>query len=310
MRVNAGSAQVAVVAVLLFLSVLAGGARAQGPPDCAKEFAFAEALLAEADYFRAIGEYKRVVFVCPAGPQAQQSLFRIGESYYAAKRWKEALDALDAYLAQYPSGTFSPRARYLKGMAEKEIKRFGDAKKSFETLMQDNAGGLADRAAFQKALVLIEEDQWNEAAEVLGLVAPVSPIRPNAERLSRGLADLAALPQKSPGTAGVLAAILPGAGHLYTERPADAGVAFLLNATFIAAAVELFRKDENILGAIVTFVEAGWYLGNIYSAVGSAHKYNKRQRERFLERLLDETAISLRCDPLTGTSHIALGFRF
>jgi hypothetical protein len=42
--------------------------------------------------------------------------------------------------------------------------------------------------------------------------------------------------QKSPAVAGTLAAILPGAGHLYTERPRVALVAFLLNVAFIVSA--------------------------------------------------------------------------
>jgi hypothetical protein len=118
------------------------------------------------------------------------------------------------------------------------------------------------------------------------------------------------LPQKSPTTAGLLAAGLPGAGHLYTERPKDAAVAFLLNASFIAAAVELFRKDNNILGGIVTFIEAGWYLGNIYSAVNSAHKYNKHKKDEFLQRLRDETAISLHYDPRMAVMSLAMRIRF
>ncbi len=100
------------------------------------------------------------------------------------------------------------------------------------------------------------------------------------------------LPKKSPAVAGSLAAILPGAGHLYTERPRDALVAFLLNGAFIVAAVELFRHDNYWAGGIVTFFEVGWYAGNIYSAVSSAHKYNKKVQDDYLEQLRNQEGVS------------------
>ncbi|OPX40309.1 MAG: hypothetical protein B1H13_07790 [Desulfobacteraceae bacterium 4484_190.3] len=54
--------------------------------------------------------------------------------------------------------------------------------------------------------------------------------------------------------------------------------AFLVNALFIWAAVESFHNDNNVVGGMLTFLELGWYSGNIYSAVNSAHKYNRKIR--------------------------------
>jgi hypothetical protein len=93
------------------------------------------------------------------------------------------------------------------------------------------------------------------------------------------------VPQKSPTAAGILAAVLPGAGHVYTERYRDAAIAFVLNAAFIWGMVESFQHNNNVVGGILTFFELGWYSGNIYSAVASAHKYNKKEREQYLNEL-------------------------
>jgi hypothetical protein len=110
--------------------------------------------------------------------------------------------------------------------------------------------------------------------------------------------------------AGTLAAILPGSGHLYTERPRDALVAFLLNGAFILAAVELFNDDEYVTGGIVTFFELGWYSGNIYSAVNCAHKYNKRMKKDFIQGLRDRTSVSIRYNPDNTGKYLALTMRF
>jgi TM2 domain-containing membrane protein YozV len=118
------------------------------------------------------------------------------------------------------------------------------------------------------------------------------------------------LPKKSPATAGTLAAIIPGAGHLYTERPRDALVAFLLNGAFIWGAIELFRHDNYVAGGIVTFFEIGWYTGNIYSAVSSAHKYNKKKREDFLERLKEIISLSFHHDQKTASNYLIFSLKF
>lgn len=273
-------------------------------------FTFAESLFGEGDYFRAITEYKRVIFYFPQDKVAESCRFRIGESYYQAKRWVEAVDAFDNFIKEYPRSLQTPQARYLKALAEKELKRFSDARKSFDDLIKSENSDLADKAAYQKAMILIEQEEWTKAKETLHLVPRSSSLYGNSQKLVLGLERMDTLSDKSPGVAGTLAAIIPGSGHLYAERPKDAAVAFLLNASFIAAAVELFRKDNIILGSIVTFAEVGWYLGNIYSAVNSAHKYNAKQKKDFLQRLKDETFISFYYNPYNTSEKLLVSIRF
>lgn len=42
-----------------------------------------------------------------------------------------------------------------------------------------------------------------------------------------------------------------------------------------------FQQGNYAVGGILTFFEVGWYTGNIYSAVGAAHKHNNREEEMF-----------------------------
>jgi outer membrane protein assembly factor BamD (BamD/ComL family) len=48
----------------------------------AKQFAFAEALFTERDYYRAITEYKRFIFYFPQNTRIEKAAFRIGECYF------------------------------------------------------------------------------------------------------------------------------------------------------------------------------------------------------------------------------------
>jgi hypothetical protein len=70
-------------------------------------------------------------------------------------------------------------------------------------------------------------------------------------------------------------------------------VAFLLNGLTIWAAVEAFDQDLDVLGGVLVALELGWYSGNIYSAVNSAHKYNRKVRADFRRSLSDTLNLNL-----------------
>ncbi|MBA4394939.1 MAG: hypothetical protein C0407_15410, partial [Desulfobacca sp.] len=91
------------------------------------------------------------------------------------------------------------------------------------------------------------------------------------------------LPLKSPIIAGTLATLLPGAGHWYLDRPQDGLIAFSMNGLFTWAAVSSFQQGNNGLGVLLSFIELAWYSGNIYSAINTAHKVNRKQETDFLE---------------------------
>ena len=88
------------------------------------------------------------------------------------------------------------------------------------------------------------------------------------------------------------------------------GIAFLLNGALAWAAYEAFDNDNNALGAILTFVEVGFYAGNIYGAVGSAHKFNRAKTEQFIENLKKNTKIDLSGDPESKSIRLSLRFTF
>jgi TolA-binding protein len=275
-----------------------------------RQFSFAEGLLAEGDYYRAISEYKRFIYFFPENQLVETCNYRIGESYYRAKRWQEVRGAFTAFITKYPASPMIPGAMYLKGMAEKQLRRYADALSAFEEVIKSKSNEFADKAVYQSALVYIEMEEWQKARATFSLVPKDSKLSGSASILASELLHIDDLPKKSPATAGTLAAILPGAGHLYTERPTDALVAFLLNGAFIFGAIELFRHENYVAGGIVTFFELGWYTGNIYSAVSSAHKYNMKTREDFIEHLKEISSVSFAHDRATSSNYLMFNFHF
>ena len=71
-----------------------------------------------------------------------------------------------------------------------------------------------------------------------------------------------------------------------------------------------FDNDLVGLGGIIAFVELGFYAGNIYGAIASAHKYNKIKNRQFLDQLRKNTKISLSYDNKNKDILLSLQFVF
>ncbi len=301
---------IAVFGVIFLLVICPQEVRGGKENDIERQFGYAENLFKEGDFYRAITEYKRFIFFFPEEKKTEKCYFRIGESYFKAKKWAEAVEAMEVFIAGFPFSSMLNDALYLKGMAEKNLKKYDDALSTFGKIMKTSSGEYRNKVIYQNALVLVDMEEWKRASEAFSKISEESILSSRARIFSSGLDNIDNLPRKSPATAGVLAAIIPGTGHLYTERPRDALVAFLLNGAFIWAAVELFDDENYVAGGVVTFFELGWYTGNIYSAVSSAHKYNKRLKEEFLQNLSNKCSLSYYYDNKSSSNYLILSMSF
>jgi len=288
-----------MVITIFVITIFSVQARGEGGgAETEQVFGFAESLYEEGDYFRAIGEYKRYIYLSPTdkhGPaenRIEKAAFRIVEGYYQAKRWSEAIAASNQFLKKYPSSLRYYEMLYFKGRLENISGNSDDAIRTFDLIVISNEPTYSDRAQYQKALVMLERSDWRGAGKALRLIPQASQLLPSASALAMEIEKKEELSRKSPTTAGILAAVLPGAGHLYVERPRDALVAFLLNGAFIWGAAELFHHDNYVAGGILAFFELGWYSGNIYSAVSSAHKYNRDKENEFIKKLKNRFSLA------------------
>lgn len=88
---------------------------------------------------------------------------------------------------------------------------------------------------------------------------------------------------KSEVWAGVLSAIIPGAGKIYTQEYGDGITAFILTGLFAYLAYTNFDHDHPTRAWIFTAIGAGFYVGNIYGSVASAQIFNARVNFEFDE---------------------------
>lgn len=250
---------------------------------------FADALFAEGDHYRAITEYKRFLHLFPADDAAPRATLRIAEGLLAGRRWEEAERSLDGLRRDFPSSGEAGKAALLLAEIPWRQGHYAAAEERFRHLTATApTAAERDQARYRLAWTLFEQGRNDAARSELATVAD-----PKAGELAVASMELERLPRKSPRLAGTLSALLPGAGQLYVGRPREAGLAFALNAAFIAAAWEAFDGGHEVLGGILVFFEAGWYGGNIYNAMNGAHKFNRDRREEEKARLRERFGITL-----------------
>jgi TolA-binding protein len=201
------------------------------------------ALQEEVEPDAALVHFQRVHAAYETADAGRLAAFKLGEIHFAQQRYPQAIEQFQRFLHTFPDGPLADRTLYLLGLSWA-------------------LDGRADQA--QQVLTLFPSDHaWSD--RVLALQHEL---------------QTATLPApKSPRVAGILAGILPGAGHLYLGKPRHAITAFLLNGLFITGAVYAILEGLEATAAILLFFETGWYLGNINSAVSGAREINLQQQE-------------------------------
>ena len=279
--------------------------------DEASQFKLAGEFFDERDYFRAITEYKRFIYFFPESSLLEMAYLKIGEAYFKGKRWGDAIHAFERLREKFPEGKLTDMSYYLTGLAYFYKKDYSSSRKQFKKIIDSfTASELIDDAMLQIAMSYVEEEKWLEALGSFRGIGKESNLYHFAENFASGLGEMDKLPLKSPALAGTLAAILPGSGHFYTGREKDGITAFSLNGAFIWGAVESYNNKNYAVAGILAFFELGWYLGNIYSAVNSAHKYNKRLKNEYINGLKEKKGFSLGMSSVDKSHYLTFNFRF
>ena len=308
-RPHRGGVGVLALVVLFLFSIPlhAGQERVLNPES---QFGFAEQYFEKGEYYRAIGEYQRFIHFFPDSPRVESVRYKIGLSYLKGERYHKAIEAFQAVIDEYQDTEYALKSYLGKSRAYVLLGRYDTALTSLNNLLTIGRGrGIRDEAYYRKGWVYLEMGLWERAGENFEEISEQARDRYHIQNLMHEIDANTPLKQKNPTTAGVLA-IVPGAGHLYCGRPRDAFISFLLNGAMIYAAYEAFDEDLDGLGVVIAFFELGFYSGNIYSAVSSAHKYNRDAKERFLNRLREPTGMTFSLAQPHGRESLMLTWRF
>jgi len=276
--------------------------------DSDDQFRFAEQAMEKGEYMRAVVEFERFIHFFPGHEKVPRARLLVGMCYMKARDFESARKIFDGVHRDYTGNLPAGKALLLMGETYYRQGIFKEAEYYYrqvaETYPQPE---LKNSAIYRLGWCRMHTRNWRDASETFKIVARSSPLYEPSRDLAERSMEGETLPYKDPTTAGVLAGVLPGLGHAYCNRYRDGAVAFLLNGLFIWAAVESFNNDHDVLGGILVFAELGWYSGNIYSAVNSAHKHNRKLKDDFLKTLPDSLNLGLLA---TREGHLCLTLSF
>ena len=274
------------------------------------QFSFAREYMAKGEYGRAVEEFERFIHFFPEDPEVLRARCLIGICYLNDHKYDAARESLSEIIKTNPDSPFAGRALLLTGESYYQEGLIREAEYYFQLVMDEyDNSDLAYTARYRLGWTKLKESRWRDASSIFEKTEYSSPFYDSSRLVAQKCLEGEALPYKTPALAGSLAAVIPGLGHAYVSRYKDAAVAFVLNGLFIWAAIESFDHDHDVLGGILSFLEVGWYSGNIYSAVNVTHKYNRKIESDFRRGMKDQFDINLFA---TGKGNIglALTYRF
>lgn len=263
--------------------------------DADQVLAFADALFNEGDYYRAITEYKRFLFMHPGDARAGRVQLQVGLAYRQAQQWEDARQTFEALSQQHPDPAIRARAAYLIGDTSYRQGRYAQAIEDLQAVLEQyGQTAVGEQARYLLGWSHLRARQWPQATQSFEAVDTTSPLSLSSQALAAAARDADHLPRKSPALAGLMSAVIPGTGHFYTGRWRDGTIALLLNGAFLAAGIEAVSAGNEAAAGLLLFFEAAWYSGTIYGAVNAAHKHNRDLEERWLQGLERQHSPTLR----------------
>ncbi|MBU0972551.1 MAG: tetratricopeptide repeat protein [Proteobacteria bacterium] len=254
------------------------------------QFSYADSLYLAKDHETAIVEFKRFVHFFPGDERRQEAEFKIAMCLYRQQHYHDAAKAFNRIILQQKLTPFTRESYFLQARAFMEMGNTGYAQVVLQNFLKLTEDVDTKDKIYQElarmhiaSAASLDTGTLETAQSYLALISPGNAERFGVHRQINTLEKAQTAHQKNPVLSGIFS-IIPGGGFLYCGRYKDALVSFFLNAGLMVAAYEAFDNDNTALGGVITFVETGFYTGNIHGAITAAHKYNKAQKITILNR--------------------------
>ena len=248
-------------------------------------FAFACDLESRGEYYRAITEYQRFLFLCPDDSRASLARFFESRCYLKGGRLEEAVGKFNTCLLAAEDPCLINAARYGISQASFLLGDYQMARAHLTLLKPDSSSKLNSFDVYYPQIIShLRELDFQSAQDLIGRASDggsaswVREMQPIVDKMERR-------PVKSPLKAGILSSVIPGLGQAYSGRFRDAITAFLVNGVFIGAIAYSIDAGHDETALVLAFFETGWYSANIYNAVNDAHKKNRSILETHLQML-------------------------
>lgn len=256
------------------------------------QFDYALTLFEQKDFTAAQVEFKRFIHFFPQDPRHNRADYTAGVALFHSEQYYEAARRFDTLIRKSKDmdSPWVQQSCFMQSQAFESMGNAGYAQVVLQNyLKQTRDTDTKDRIYLELARLHIQNtvtpgrNELDSARKNLMLISSEKQRKYKVTRQLEAIDNAVNAPTKSPALAGIMA-IIPGGGMLYCKRYKDAFISFCFNTGLIWAAYTAFDHDNPALGGVITFVETGFYSGNIYGSITAAHKYNKAAQIKILNK--------------------------
>ncbi len=270
------------IALLLLLQIFSSGG----------DVRFADELMRQSDYYRAITEYKRVLFYASDDSTKDYCLAQISEAYRRSDKPDLAIEFASELFTKskigsagwYTSSILLGRAYGASRLPQMSLQYYLPAleyRDPHQAARLELGLTYFELKNMQKSLDYFDDALQREAdtARKASIGAVIEEVR-----------QYAAMPSKSPAAATIFSALLPGSGQAYSAHYYDAVQAFLYTAAASAGTYAMYRYEHSDdRRPLWTYVGLGltatFYVSNVVGANQTAQYYNWKIHSDVSQRL-------------------------
>ncbi|MBM3712539.1 MAG: hypothetical protein FJW56_03775 [Actinobacteria bacterium] len=250
---------------------------------------FANYLMKNEDYFRAISVYKELYFFSEDSSAKLKYLYNIMRAYHLSDKFGLSNSYADHILENYKfDNKILANLHLYRGLNYYQQFLPDVADDCFNKANELNNNGLAK---FYLGIIEIDKLNWQAAYKIYLDLAKNNDnekIVFLSNHLAEKCLEFPKINSKSPLLASVFSSIIPGLGQVYTGHYYDGLQAFLYCAITSFAAYSSYRYDKNFnTNYVTTYVSvpiaAIFYFANILGANLTTKYYNQRQQQNYLD---------------------------
>lgn len=241
-------------------------------------FDFGVSLYNENDYYRAISEFDRYLFYFPKGEKVNDAYLYIVKSYYFAEQYQHAIQSAENFSGHIKNQEYNNILKFYIATSYLRSEKYDKSRDIYLNLVTEKIPNkIGEYSFYRLAWVDIFQTKWQDAYNKLsefeqkyGDSKLVYQSKLLKDEVKKGM-DFTPL---SPTLAAIMSVVIPGAGQVYCKRAGDGIVALLLVGALSYSSYYYYNNGPSEMFYGSLFFNILFYLGNIYTAYGSAHKYN------------------------------------
>ncbi|MEA2095619.1 MAG: hypothetical protein U9P73_02850 [Candidatus Cloacimonadota bacterium] len=248
--------------------------------DIKKTNVFANQLMQEGEYYRAITEYKRINSYFPNNNGYTQNLINIAKCYMLADHKIEAINSYKNVLNFEPNNEeaiFSIITTYT------QLSYFYESNNEIENHLHKFKEENKDKLLIYSSLNYIHLGKYNEAMKRLDSIENVL-YQKKSKEFKKTILSNTPLMFKNKSTAIITGILIPGGGYFYTKRYQTGFASLVVNSLLFYMTYDCFQNDKKGLGVMSGVFFTSFYLGSIYGSIQIVDNYNKEIQINFIKK--------------------------